>query len=802
MTDSPQRSRSPSAAGVALHLVGLGLSLLLLAPLWLDPGIGDVDPSWQTALHDAFARGRQFGVDVVWTYGPWGLLWNEVHHPETWTTVLAVRGFFAITWWFALHAGAGHLTNSRRGQAALALSLLLIPVYSWDSIAYQGCAIVWLLWRSAEGRRELALATAFLAALCWLALGKFLLFLCLGAVVALSVARDGGARRSVVLSATWVLSTGAAWLAAGQHAATFPAWLGSSWEVASGFAQALTRPGARIEVVAYWGFALLILAAGQRLLPRFDGWRARLFDVAALLAPTATALRHSFTRHDTGHVLIGASYLFALAVMLLPAARRGEGSARIWRVTPVAVVLGLLCLTALLQPVDLLVETNRPVLQRIPGRLETGLALARRDAGPFERIEGHRAALAAAEPLGPIEGPVDILPHAQATLLRHDVTYLPRPVIQSNTAYTPRLNQLNAAHLASPEGPRTVLFDIDTLEDHHPAAPDSLGLLELLRHFDLTDASGRFVNLERRDAPRSLTRTRLLEREVAAGEWIELPSTRSEQERSALWLTVRKPRAPFDRLVQLVWKHRLIRVDVQHVDGDLRSWFVAPGVASSGLVVAPSLVSRLDFARLFVDEPDRRPVRAIRLGLQGKAPGNVRQPFSLAIDRIGLPGGAGADVPRPAGFLEDVTTPVRPDEDHPQWLEHVGGHVLFAHAPSYLEAALRPGLTRAEGPARAEVRFGLLPGAWDGEQPTDGVTFEVALRHGTSEVVLWQQRLSPTSRPADRHEQTAVFTVPGGIWQEPGRVPWDSARPKLVLRTRPGGSASSDWSYWSGLQLM
>lgn len=796
-----QPDRTHRAAAAAIHLVGVLLSLLLLAPLWLDPGIGDGDPSWQLALHDAFAAGRRFGIDVVWTYGPWGMLWNEVHHPDTWATVLVVRSAFAVAWWVALHAAAGQVAASRRGQAALTLVLLLIPAYSWDSIAYQACVIVWLLWRTADERRDLAVAASFLAVLSWLALGKFLMLLCLGAVVASSAARDGLRRRAIVLSTTWLISTGLAWVTAGQAVGDFATWVRLSWEVASGFAQGLTRSGAFTEVVVYWSFALLLLGSVQALLPHPRTRRARLLDLAGLLAPTVVAMRHSFTRHDTGHVLIGASFLVALAALLLPAARRRVEVSRIWRVVPGLAMASILLLNALLQPVDAVIEVNRPLLLRLPGKLEVALALVRRDDGPFERIGAHRAALAAAEPLGPIDGPVDIYPHAQATLLRHEVEYRPRPVIQSNTAYTPRLNRLNAQHLASSRGPQTVLFDIDELEDHHPAAFDSLSLLELIRSFEVTDGSGRFVNLERRSEPLPLDRSSVLDRSVEAGEWIELPALDAGRDRAVLWLRATRPSSLLERLTHAIWKRPLLRVDVQHLDGDLRSWFVAAGVAEEGLILAPTLSSRLDFVRLQTAQPDRRPVRAVRLGVQGRAPSRVGAPFRVRLDRIAFPTGPVRALPEPAGVLEEAAPPFGSGEDHPHWLGQDEETRLFAHAPSKLEVALRPGLSTRAGPVRAEVRFGLLPGAWEGEQATDGVTFEISLRQGTSESVLWQRRLTPSSIPGDRREQTAVFAVPGGAWREPGAIPWDSARPKLVLRTLPGEHASSDWSYWSDLRL-
>ena len=45
--------------------------------------ISCVEYSWAWALNEAYARGRVFGSEFVFTFGPLGFLYTKIFHPET-----------------------------------------------------------------------------------------------------------------------------------------------------------------------------------------------------------------------------------------------------------------------------------------------------------------------------------------------------------------------------------------------------------------------------------------------------------------------------------------------------------------------------------------------------------------------------------------------------------------------------------------------------------------------------------------------------------------------------------------------
>src|SRR5208283_5445446 len=68
-------------------------------------------------------------------------------------------------------------------------------------------------------------------------------------------------------------------------------------------------------------------------------------------------------------------------------------------------------------------------------------------------------------PMPSMNGEVDIYSLNQASLFAHGLRYHPRPVMQSYSAYTPELAELNAAYLRNDHAASNLLFRMEWLDD-------------------------------------------------------------------------------------------------------------------------------------------------------------------------------------------------------------------------------------------------------------------------------------------------------------------------------------------------
>jgi hypothetical protein len=90
------------------------------------------------------------------------------------------------------------------------------------------------------------------------------------------------------------------------------------------------------------------------------------------------------------------------------------------------------------------------------------------------------------------------------------------------------------------------------------------------------------------------------------------------------------------------------------------------------------------------------------------------------------------------------------------------------------------------------AEFGLVPEAYAGAAPTDGVGLTILeLRPGGIRRVIFRQELDPAARPADRGPQVLTLPAP------------DRFTAPILIRVDPGpaGNRAKDWFYWARLEV-
>src|SRR5438034_10352338 len=126
-----------------------------------------------------------------------------------------------------------------------------------------------------------------------------------------------------------------------------------------------------------------------------------------------------------------------------------------------------------------------------------------------------------------IHGSADVYPLSQTLALPLSLTCRPRPIFQSYSAYTPRLAEMNAAHLRSDRAADHILFDVWTIDGRFTAQDDSLSWLELLTRYDIMGMAGQYVLMEKSVTPRRYELIPIGENLAGFDGRIEIPSMSS-----------------------------------------------------------------------------------------------------------------------------------------------------------------------------------------------------------------------------------------------------------------------------------
>lgn len=422
------------------------------------PGTG-LDPSWNAGLAMGVHDGLHWGTELVWTYGPLGFLQTQL----VWFTDLTVLSFLYSGLIYTVFCVGLVWALRRRLPLLLAcvaafVAVAVLPLLEL-SLLSAVIASFWLLEAGAE--RTPRQLDAFVVAAAAFAAPAALIKLSTGPLVPLVlllalIGARAGARRIVTYLAILAALLLALWFATGQSLGDVPAFVERTLQISGGYSSAMLRS---TDVAAWKVVAATAAAIGLTLLLVAAAWLAPYRDRLGRWVGTLVVALAAFAIYKEGVVRVDAGHLtvyFANACILWVVV--GFGFGRRWWVPALAVVVffvGLPLRPAGTQDNLNAVSNVRFAFDQVrslvdPGRREATMESGRQgmkgtyalEAGALAALRGHTVA---------------VEPWEVAAAWAYELDWVPLPVIQNYSAYTPELDRLNSEVVESPEGPERLL---------------------------------------------------------------------------------------------------------------------------------------------------------------------------------------------------------------------------------------------------------------------------------------------------------------------------------------------------------
>jgi hypothetical protein len=424
--------------------------------------------SWQAGLAVGFTRHLQWGPQVVFTFGPWGFLENILGFSRS-TAALALVYALTVTWALAalivsaLRETWGLLPAGVVSWVSLAIAANMLETPELALATALGLALASL---RADGERRRLLLLTGLGALAGL---QLLVEMNVGLVttglVIVAVAAHRGRRSGALAAGGPLLGVGLiAWVAAHQSLGNLASYVKGSLSVVTGYSSAMSSSvGRQAEdwyalVVSIVAIAIYALAARGR----------PPVEKAAVLVMLAgwgwEAAKEGFVRHDLHDLTFFALVLVAICLARVPRS-----------LLPVqAMAIALAALLACLA------NNGVPPSVYSPSKDAGALAQEIRDVvftGQWAEVQaGTRSEVLASGDSFP-RPLLDALHHRTVALEPWDdaiavaYPYLdwdPEPVLQSYSAYTPYLDDLDASFLSSDRAPQLVLYQPEDIDGRDP----------------------------------------------------------------------------------------------------------------------------------------------------------------------------------------------------------------------------------------------------------------------------------------------------------------------------------------------
>ena len=716
----------------AVFAVVLADSLLRRLPFRPQMPSDSHDPSWFRVMQEGFVHHWAFGREIVFTNGPWAFFLLPYYHPSLYGIHLVIQGLLVLlvvisTWQI------GYAVSRRPLLATAVAALLCFAATEITIIAYEAFyfLLIWYLavyhfWDDVAPEEEigtvrqgaggptstpsigarLAAAApqfhrqALVAAAALLTLAKFsyaVVILPVIAAVALKIALQR--RRIPSILPVYLLEVIAFWLLAGQRLADIIPFFRNSLEIGMGY-PAMQLPGPEWIIACFALTAAILIAAIGWERWHAERWYA-MFAVASFGLICFGVAKGSFVRHDWPHHVIGA---FAMLAFCLTAC------AKLWRAN-----LGRFVRTALLLSTIPALILTFPIAYASLGysphesdlwtrwfrsmgddRCKRWTALV----GMLRGSVSHEAAferadeeIAAANPIPHIDGTMDVYPHNQAVLFAHSARYSPRPVIQSYSAYTPRLARMNADHLCGPSAPDCVLFGLPPFDHRFPSLDDGLSWPELWTRYELSSIDLPYSHLEylvldRSKEARPYQLVPIGERTAEIGEPVEVPPA----EEGPIWAEIEIKPTLAGRLSKTVLKPPCVLVGVKLASGATGNYSLVPELAGAGFLLSP-VVSNVSWFSWLASTPWSDPnwqralplatVRTMTIGTAGpwafEHEFHVRF-FRLKFEPIRTPMGVFSQ--RHLFLLQLATSPTKPCDRGLYWLQGPGVVLMTGHGTS------------------------------------------------------------------------------------------------------------------------
>jgi DNA-binding beta-propeller fold protein YncE len=597
------RSLTRTLAMWLAAITSLAFALCRFLPSGQPGGYNIVDDAWIQMLHFAFAERLQFGRDIVFTFGPWGFLYGGYHPATHWISVVMWLGLAIVFWWAAWRVITHFCKNPLIAwvwmMAVIGLASIT-PFLYMDARLTAWPLLLLLLHFSVEKRAFTITQAMLVVSLALLSLVKHSIFT-IAVVTVLIITADNVFRQRRF---PWIVLAFAGgifffWVAAGQGLSWFGRYLGGASEIVSGYTEAMMwpQPTDKVDIVRFWEVAIAVCA----LVGYFACKQHRLFGLLPLLGfafIVFAAFKHGYVRHD-GHEIPATNLLLLAALLWLPVAWCIVWQRRRW-LAPV-VLLPLIFATPLASLSLKRYYANNSLFSVLAQQLSVQnlFAPAKRLLEDKQRslrsYDAYAAGLrAGAFPNLDMHGSADVYPVSQTLAMPPGLTCRPRPIFQSYSAYTPRLAEINAAHLRSDRAADHILFDVWTIDGRFAAQDDSLSWPELLTRYDTTGMAGKYILMEKSVTPRQYQLTPISETMVAFDQAIDVPSMTG----GPIWVTIDIRPSFWGNIMAMLYRPPRVSLTVFSRSGQAHGGRLLPVEARAGFLLSPVIENGQSFLAL------------------------------------------------------------------------------------------------------------------------------------------------------------------------------------------------------------
>lgn len=555
----PWRSRQQLITCIGAIVAWLCLMTL---PTHGVPGEGEA--SWSAVLNHAAIHHLQFGVELIFTYGPLGFLSLSSFSHTTWGWVLLFQAVSRAIYLVIIYSIASRTYDVHR--VPFVISAILFPMFNSDVFYLLLITLVAILFVAELPRLPLGLKWIGLGLMVLVGLIKFT-YLCYAVAAVICVTAylvsDGRWTTGLAVCAGWATTFAISWsLVAHQRLENLVRWFASSSEVASAYQLSQSLPPTRNLLL--YALALWLILLGT-VIAKLRKGRGSVAIAFLFLAGAFVAWKQGFTRFDTAHYPTFFLYV-GVALSTIPmVARVPSGN---WMLFVAFVCLGWGSTGKTEFPLSRLITNTRFLCSRSEQRQEAARNVKAYDLPAIRAIVK--------------DSTVDVLGRAQGIALLNGLNYKPAPVFLTYCASSPPLVDVNTDYYSSVNGPEYVIYKPATIDNRFETFDLSrVGLIVTTQYEKVCDERG-YTLYHRTVSPHKPSLELLSSGTLASGE--SIPT------QGASWCEVHMEENLLGRVCALLYQAPRVQVEIS-VAGGVAIRRFPPNMARSGFLVPENVTA-------------------------------------------------------------------------------------------------------------------------------------------------------------------------------------------------------------------
>lgn len=637
----PDRMNDLSKSPTLLHKTGLDTAIarvsklikgivpeltVIFMAIWTIPGAiafpgSGIDPSWKIGVYVAAMDHMQFGKDIIFTFGPLGFLGDPILVDyQHWAISMA----FMLLTQAVLYLGIYLLL--KRISAKWYLYLLIVPPFTLvlpfvDYKLLMGIAFIMyaFILKDKLTRVDLAAITGISLLLAVASFIKFNMFVIALSIIILAsvvfILEKKNLTYPLYLALSYVVFLLALWVACGQNLANLADYVMTGIEISSGYNDAMviqpTNLQTLIELAAI-GFVSLVSVYAV-IKGKTNIWLYVLLNAAFFV----TVYKYGLIRNNVIFYLAYIPLLTIFTIILLNEIQvpRIQSIESLILLSAVVLVTGLIMV---LYPQATWILANN-AMNKLPSYTVTYNLLT--DPGLSDDLilsskdqirQYYALDQSTISHIG--NDTVDVFPWDIAICWAYSLNWSPRPVFQSYSTYTERLDEINAGHFTTDQSPQKILYSYKSIDNRYPQLDEPETFRAIVYNYRYSNYSDGFILLERNEDCGIHPQVALGTTEGKIGEIISIP----EYNDGYLYGKIGVDSTLYGKVLSLLYKPEQVNIRFVFKNGSSSPTYrLLTGTAGNGLFLSSYVASTQDLIPVFqgelnndisgivIDTPDR-----------------------------------------------------------------------------------------------------------------------------------------------------------------------------------------------------